>query len=250
MPDGYPLNDPPTREARALSFGAAADIYDRSRPSYPAEAVRDVVGAGPADVLDLGAGTGKLTRVLVAEGHRVVVAEPDAGMLAQLRSVLPGVETHQASAESLPFPDATFDAVVVGQAAHWFDPEVAMPEIARVLRPGGRIGLFWNTRDESLPWVEEFGVLVGREDAAHDDENGGELGPSFGEPTVRRYRHRQTLDVDGLVDLAHSRSALLALPADERAERLAAVRELGLRASTDGVLELTYELVVWSAVRA
>jgi ubiquinone/menaquinone biosynthesis C-methylase UbiE len=249
----YPTNPPEERSVRALVFGTAAGVYERSRPGYPVEAVRDLLGDRPVDVLDLGAGTGKLTRALVAAGHRTVAADPDAGMLAQLRLVLPDVETYRAPAESLPFPDGSFDGVVAGQAAHWFDPDVAMPEIARVLRPGGRLGLFWNLRDESVGWVARFGELVGSEDSvryALDDVGTAEIGPGFRPAVVRTYDHVVPMTVDQVVDLGHSRSSLLAMREDDRERRLAAIRELAESAATDGGLAMPYRLQVWAAPRA
>src|SRR3954454_13116307 len=125
------------RERRGLSFGPAAADYERVRPSYPGSAVAWLVGTEPQRVLDLGAGTGKLTRVIVALGHDVVAVEPLPEMRAELSAALPTVETHAGSAEAIPLADASVDAVVVGQAFHWFDQARAVPELARVLRPGG-----------------------------------------------------------------------------------------------------------------
>ncbi len=246
MAHGEHIPEPDVRAVRAASFGAAATVYEKARPGYPEDAVRDLLGADPLDVLDLGAGTGKLTRSLLAQGHRVLAVDPSEGMLAELARVLPGVPHEIGTAESLPAADATFDAVVAAQAYHWFDPATALPEIARVLRPGGLLGLLWNVREDDLPWVSRFGDLVGHEDAG-DSLEPPELQPLFGAAQVRVYAHRHVLTVDGLVDLAASRSAVIVLPADERADRLAAVRALGAEVAVDGVVAMPYRLQVWSA---
>src|SRR3954467_9483407 len=146
--------------ARALSFGSVAAEYAALRPGYPADAVAFLLGDRPRRVLDLGAGTGLLTDALVAAGHDVVAVDPAPEMLAQLGARLPGVETAVGTAEEIPVGDAAVDAVVAGQAAHWFEPEPAAREIRRVLRPGGTLGLVWNTRDERVPWVAALGELL------------------------------------------------------------------------------------------
>ncbi len=151
--------------AAAQGFARGADAYEASRPSYPAEAVACIVGrAGLAPgrrVLDLAAGTGKLTRLLVPTGADVVAVEPVDAMGEVLRSACPGVEVLDGTAEAIPLADASVDAVTVAQAFHWFDPPVALAEMARVLRPGGTLVLAWNTRDRSVDWVRRFGdVLV------------------------------------------------------------------------------------------
>jgi SAM-dependent methyltransferase len=160
----------PDRQARAHSFGSVAADYATLRPSYPTDALAFVVGERPRRVLDLGAGTGLLTDVVRAAGHTVVAVDPSPEMLAQLSAHLPDVETRVGSAESLPLPDASVDAVVAGQAAHWFDPAPTAAELRRVLRPGGVVGLIWNFRDGRVPWVAALDELVNeqRQDRADD----------------------------------------------------------------------------------
>lgn len=148
------------RGARAASFGSVVDAYAMARPDYPDEAVRWLVGERPATVLELGAGTGKLTAALCALGHRVYASEPDAAMIARLASVAPAAHPLQARAEHLPLPSSSVDVVVAAQAFHWFDHERAMPEIARVLRPGGALALVWNNGDHRVPWVKKVLDLV------------------------------------------------------------------------------------------
>ena len=151
------------RRGRAASFGGVADVYERARPGYPVDAVRWLAGDEPCDVVDLGAGTGKLTRTLVDLGHRVTAVEPLPEMLDQLRAAVPEATALQGGAEAIPLPAESADVVTVAQAFHWFDHGPALLEIARVLRPGGHIALVWNVRDESDPLVTELSdAMVGR----------------------------------------------------------------------------------------
>jgi ubiquinone/menaquinone biosynthesis C-methylase UbiE len=147
---------------RSLSFGEEAAAYERGRPSYPPEAIDWLLPPGARDVLDLGAGTGKLTVRLVERGLDVVAVDPIPEMLEVLRRSLPDTPALLGSAEEIPLPDASVDSVLVAQAWHWFDPERAVSEVARVLRPGGRIGLVWNVRDERSGWVKDLGRIIGK----------------------------------------------------------------------------------------
>jgi SAM-dependent methyltransferase len=144
---------------RATSFGARADAYDRVRPEYSAEALDLAVsrlGLGPdADVLDLAAGTGKLTRPLVERFHRVVAVEPDPGMRAVLARATEAYRVLGGRAEEIPLPDDSVDAVFVGQAFHWFDTAVALQEIARILRPRGGLVLIWNAWTMADPGIPD-----------------------------------------------------------------------------------------------
>ena len=155
-------------QERRASFGAVAVDYAALRPGYPADAVAFLLGDRPRRVCDLGAGTGLLTDVLVAAGHEVVAVDVSEPMLAQLRDRLPHVATATGGAEAIPLPDADVDAVVAGQAAHWFDPAPAAAELRRVLRPGGVVGFVWNTRDERVPWVRALGELLAAEARDHE----------------------------------------------------------------------------------
>jgi ubiquinone/menaquinone biosynthesis C-methylase UbiE len=137
----------------AGSFDRAAEVYDRARPEYPSEAIDWMLPADAKTVLDLGAGTGKLTRALAARGLEVIAVDPSPQMLAQLSASLPDAAVHVGTAEDIPLADASVDAVVVAQAWHWVDEDRGLPSVARVLKPGGTLSLIWNIRDESVPWV-------------------------------------------------------------------------------------------------
>jgi SAM-dependent methyltransferase len=159
-------------QARRTSFGSVAADYAALRPGYPADAVAFLLGSRLLRVLDVGAGTGLLTEALVAAGHEVVAVEPSAPMLEQLRARLPQVATADGGAEAVPLPPHSVDAVVAGQAAHWFDPVPAAAELRRVLRPGGVVGFIWNERDERVPWVHALGRLLAGETRDHEADQG------------------------------------------------------------------------------
>jgi SAM-dependent methyltransferase len=207
-----------TKQQRAASFGSVADVYERSRPDYPPQAVRWLVGDQRADVLDVAAGTGKLTRQLRAFGHPVVGLEPSVQMLDRLRNVESEIPVVAGRSEALPFRPATFDAVTVAQAWHWFDRNLATAELARVLRPGGRACILWNFRDESVDWVAELSTLIGSEGTseAQSDSDPLSSNAAFSASTKRTFRFEQVLDQDLLVALVRSRSYVATLPEDEQ----------------------------------
>jgi SAM-dependent methyltransferase len=149
--------------ARAQAFGAVAAAYDAGRPTFPADALTWVLGPGRLQVLDLGAGTGKLTEVAAGLGHDVIAVDPSEEMLALCGRVR-GVETLLGTAEAIPLAHGSVDAVLVGQAFHWFDHARALPEIARVLRPNGALGLLWNHFDTVVPWVRRLHRAIMGED--------------------------------------------------------------------------------------
>lgn len=165
--DAFPGSDPGLVARRAASFGGSAAAYAEERPDYPDAAVRwalePVAGRAPLRVLDLAAGTGKLTQVLLRVGvdaERLVAVEPDGAMLGELRRRVPEVRAVEGSAERIPLDDGAVDAVVVGQAMHWFDLDRALPEIHRVLAEGGVLAGLWNTDDDRVPWVAEMKRLA------------------------------------------------------------------------------------------
>jgi ubiquinone/menaquinone biosynthesis C-methylase UbiE len=210
----------------AHSFGGVAEAYERGRPTYPADAVRWLLGEHPLTVLELGAGTGKLTRVLAEQGHDVHATDPDAAMLQILEREVPGVPTAQAGAEDIPLGDACVDAVIAAQAFHWFDLDRALPEIARVLRPGGRICLLWNQRNEKIPWVRRLGALIGTQEQLRDPAQALIFSELFGFVEDREFSHWQTIDRQSIQDLVLSRSNVAVLDADARAAKLAEVLRL------------------------
>ncbi|MGX6607177.1 class I SAM-dependent methyltransferase [Micromonosporaceae bacterium Da 78-11] len=208
--------------AHANSFGPAADIYERGRPPYPPEALDWLLPAGAPRVVDLDAGTGKLTRQIHGLGLEVTAVDPSDGMLAQLRRTVPGVPAHLGSAERIPLPDDSADAVLVAQAWHWVDVARAVPEVARVLAPGGRLGLVWNLRDERADWVRRLGEIIG----SPEMERQTRMGTPFGPVELAHFAWTHTIGPEELVDLVASRSAVILMPADERAAVLREVRQL------------------------
>jgi SAM-dependent methyltransferase len=213
-----------SRHDRSLSFGSAAAAYERGRPSYPPEAIDWLLPRGARQVLDLGAGTGKLTTRLVERGLEVVAVDPIPDMLEVLSASLPETRALLGTAEEIPLEDNSVDAVLVAQAWHWVDPERAIPEVARVLRPGGRLGLVWNTRDERLGWVRELGQIIG------SDGDGGRFDVTLPAPFGERERHQvewtNYLTPQALIDLVASRSYCITSPTEVRTQTLDQVRNL------------------------
>ena len=228
----------PTAQA---GFSAAAEVYERARPGYPDEAVAWVaerLGIGPGrDVLDLAAGTGKLTRQLLPFGARVVAVEPIDAMRAELERAVPGVEALAGKAEAIPLPDGSVDAVTCGQAFHWFRPDEAVPEIRRVLRSGGGLALLWNGRDLDDPnhaRVDELLAPHRREFPSGEEHWRSVLGPL----ELRTWRYSQTLTLDEYVERVASTSFVGAMGPDQRDEFLNEVREA--LSAFDHPLELRY----------
>lgn len=220
-----PPMDDDLRRQRGQSFSAVAEVYDRARPAYPAQAVAWLAGPEPARVLEIGAGTGKLTEGLLNAGHTVTATDPSAPMLDRLAERL-DTPVAQCTAELLPFRADSFDRVVVAQAFHWFDVEPALAEIARVLRAGGSLGLVWNYRDERVPWVRRLSEVIGAEAHAGDVDAMLATSPDFVPDEHTTFQFWQWLDADGLVDMVASRSYVAALTATERERVLRRVRGL------------------------
>lgn len=212
------------RHDRSLSFGSAAAAYERGRPSYPPEAIDWLLPAGASKVLDLGAGTGKLTTRLVERGLDVVAVDPIPEMLEVLRTSLPDTPALLGTAEEIPLQDNSVDAVLVAQAWHWVDPERAIPEVARVLRPGGRLGVVWNTRDERLGWVRELGQIIGRD--GDPVRNKVTLPAPFSDIARHQVEWTSYLTPQALVDLVASRSYCITSPTEVRTRTLDQVRKL------------------------
>jgi SAM-dependent methyltransferase len=236
----------------ARAFGGAAEVYDRVRPGYTAEAVDWVAGVldlrRGRTVVDLAAGTGKLTAPLLGTGARVIAVEPSDGMLARLRANAPGAEPMTGTAEQIPLSDASTDAVVVAQAFHWFRHDVALAEIHRVLRPGGALALVWNRRELSDPAhaVLERALKRWKGDTPrHRDGDWAtalERTPLFEPLAEAELPNDHELPPGGLVERAESTSFIAALPTDVRHEALAEVREFEARAPAPIALPHTTEL--------
>jgi SAM-dependent methyltransferase len=160
------------RETRRLSFGSVAADYDRYRPAPPPQALDWLIPPNATAVLDLAAGTGAVTRLLIGRAARVVAVEPDDRMRSVLAARCPEAEVLEGRGEDIPLPDASVDAVVIASAWHWLDPERAVPEIARVLRPGGALGVIWVSRDSRVDWVAEFNGLMREAREADNAQDG------------------------------------------------------------------------------
>jgi ubiquinone/menaquinone biosynthesis C-methylase UbiE len=217
-----------SRAQRASSFARVADEYERGRPGYPREAIEWLLGADALEVLDLGAGTGKLTSALLDGGHRVIAVEPLAEMRAILTSTLPAALALTGTAERLPLKDASVDAVTVGAAFHWFDERAALAEIRRVLRAPGVLGLLGNAFDVSTPWVASVREILGPPAIQRPGHwpSVEDLLEEFIEVEDQEFPHTQRIDRAGLRALASSRSSLAIMPAAEREAILASLDRL------------------------
>jgi SAM-dependent methyltransferase len=221
------VNRDPNSRGPYTAFAEVAGAYERGRPGYPEEAVRWLAGDEPRDVVDLGAGTGKLTRALVSLGHRVTAIEPLPEMLEHIPEAAPGAAAILGNAEIIPLPDSFADVATCAQSFHWFDHAVALPEIARVLRPGGRLALVWNTRDDGVPWVARLSAVIGSETVEEEDTHATiDRSGLFGVVETAVFRFDQLLDRETLLDLVLSRSYCAKLPPDEREPILETVGRL------------------------
>jgi SAM-dependent methyltransferase len=224
---------------RASSFGAAAAQYAQHRPAYAAAAIRwclePVSGAQPLRVADVGAGTGILTGALARVGADVVAVEPDQAMLAELQRQLPAVRALAGSAEALPLPDHSVDAVLCGQAMHWFDLDRALPEMARVLAPGGVLAGLWNVADDRVGWVTELAAISPSGPTLSDwratpdadaEQHALRAGSNWFAPVEEReFDNGQLRSADSLVATMATHSRLLVMDEAERARTLARVRD-------------------------
>jgi SAM-dependent methyltransferase len=236
------------RSSRRLSFGTEAELYDRARPTYPPEAAKWMLGETPVRVVDLGAGTGKFSRVLASLGHEVVAVEPDPRMRERLVANGFGIEVAGGSAEAIPLPDGAVDAVTAAQSFHWFDSDEARAEIVRVLRPGGVFAPIWNVRDDSTPWVAELSraVLEGGTGSG-DHASVVDFGPLF-EPGERaEFRHADEHTEASFLELVRSRSKYLIADASERERIESVVRAVTARLPE--TFELPYVTVAYRAMR-
>lgn len=222
--------------AAATGFADGADIYAASRPAYPAEALnwlRDRMAIGPdSRVVEVGAGTGLFTRLLLDTGAAVVATDPVPEMLGHLASALPGAETAVATAEALPIAAGSIDALVCATAFHWFATPQTLAEFCRVLRPGGALGLIWNVRDDDVPWVRRLSEITDRyQDDAPRQKSQAWRGvfpaPGFTplHETTMRHDHVGPPE-DVIVGRTLSTSFIAALPDDRRANLVDEVRAL------------------------
>lgn len=252
-----------SREEMSLSFGAEAGLYQAGRPEYPAEAAAwllEPVSAAALRVADVGAGTGKLTRALIAAGASEVTAvEPDAAMLGVLRESTDVAAAVEGTAEHLPLADASMDAVVFGQAWHWVEPVTASLEVGRVLRPGGVLGLVWNIRDTSEPWVRRLSELMAGSAAeqmvaAAQDEYGGAgipVGAPFEALETHEWSWLRPMTRERLLSNVRSRSAVITAAPDDRDRILADVEALADEVGMvgDDVVQMPYRTVAYRALR-
>jgi len=220
----------------AEGYGQAAQVYARGRPGFPPQALdwlTDDLQLKPGRfALELGAGTGKFTKLLAQTGAEVVAVEPVAAMLALLADDLPAVKTLRATAEDLPLGASCMDAVVCAQSFHWFATPASLSEIRRVLKPGGLLGLTWNVRDRSVAWVEELTRIMNRYEGDAPRYDDGEWrdvfpAPGFGPLREKSVPHAHTGNAERvIVDRVASVSFIAALPEATRQSVLNEVRAL------------------------
>jgi len=245
-----------SREEMSTSFGVVAETYEAGRPSYPTDAVRWMLQpAGECTgvrVVEVGAGTGKLTRSLIHLGAEVTAVDPDPGMLENLRANLPSIPALLGRAESLPLPDAGADAVVFGQAWHWVDVAAASAEAGHVLRRGGVLGLIWNIRDESVDWVRRLTAAM---HGSHAEELLASGGPAVGAPFAgldrQEWRWSRRMTREDLLAMARSRSYVITAAPAERARIEQALVELcdEIGAVGDATVDLPYVTHAFRSIR-
>lgn len=218
---------------RATSFGRVAEDYDRYRPRLPKATLDWLLPAECRVALDLGAGTGAAACELVGTVERVIAVEPDPRMRALIIRHVPKAKVMDGCAESLPLEDASVDAVLVCSAWHWMDPGRAVPEIARVLRSGGVLGLLWNSLDRDAPWVAELRHLAGH--PRFEEEPRRSRGPEsvhlpegapFEAAQIHTIRWTWEITQEHLLGLMGTYSSVIMLSQPQRAEALAQVRNL------------------------
>jgi SAM-dependent methyltransferase len=253
----------PRVHEQVLGFNAVADEYEKGRPEYPADAIAALVGGVGATrgspVLDLAAGTGKLTRALLPYGFDLVAVEPMPGMRRVFAKAHPNVRLLDGTAEAIPLPDASVQAVVVGQAFHWFDGASALTEIRRVLKPGGALGLIWNVRDESVPWVARVGRLMDSADPGVPRTRGTAWraafteNPRFAPLEERNFQLLHQLDRESVVARFVSVSYIASLPPagkEKFVHELRAILDDDPATKDAATLELAYRTdVYWSTCR-
>jgi SAM-dependent methyltransferase len=252
--------DPDRIRERASSFGPAAALYDRVRPTYPAAAVDWALGPlGPGRwrILDVGAGTGIMTRLLLSLGHDTIAVEPDEKMRQRLTDTT-DARSVSGTAEAMPLGDGSVDGAIAAQAYHWFDQDRANAELARVIRPGGVIAAVWNVRDESVDWVNQYSLIVEGDrgpDGTGADSTGSQVqtfGEKFGPVETELFRHSVRHTPDSLVSLLKSRSYFLTATPERQAELEREVHELATQhpdLADNAEFDLSYVTKVYRAKR-
>lgn len=239
--------------APALSFGAVADTYDRARPGYPREAVEWLVGKRTSTVVELGAGTGKLTDVLLALGHDVLATDPLEEMLQHLLARHPDVRSAAAPAEQIPAATRSVDTVVAAQAFHWFDVAAARREFARILVPDGSLALVWNSRRTgTTPFLRAYEALLleygtDYREVNHRQFDAGRVAPMFdrGAFAQRALENAQALDLEGLVGRVASSSYVPAPGAPGYDDMCAALARIFAQHAADGQVVIEYDTEVY-----
>jgi SAM-dependent methyltransferase len=239
---------------RSRSFGSIARDYDRLRPATPKAAVDWLVGTGIQRAVELGAGTGRFTRILSERIPEIVATEPDPRMREVLSATLPSIPALAGTAEEIPVEDAGVDAVFCANAWHWFDPERAFTEIARVLRPGGRLAVFWNTSDGTVEWMRELFTVTmdahaeSRAPGRFALPDNAELAARFTPPERHDVPFTQPLPVEDVVALLGTYSPVLAMPESDRAAFFDRTRTF-LRTHPNlagrDVIDLPFRTVCW-----
>ena len=239
-------------ETALTGFGRGAPAYERGRPGYPAEAVdwmTERLGIGASStVVDLGAGTGKFTRALVASGARLYAVEPSPEMREQLRGAVPAATVLNATAEAIPLPDGSVDAVTAAQAFHWFATERVLGELQRLLRDGGGLGLIWNRRDMSDAIQQALESIVARHRAGtpgHESDRWMDTMNAtrrFSPMGERQFSYEQSLDRAGLRDRVLSISFIAML---DDAGRRAVAEEVDAVAAGETGFRLPYRTEVY-----
>jgi SAM-dependent methyltransferase len=254
-------------EEKATSFGTVADSYDRVRPGPVPAALDWLVPDGCPVAVDLAAGTGLFTRELIGRADRVIAVEPDPRMRDVFARELPGVDVLEGRGEAMPLPDASADGVFVSTAWHWLDPARAVPEIARVLRPGGRLGIIWTSRDRDQDWVAELDLLRldGIGDGAGEPRTLAEAraaldrhhtvtlpaGAEFADVETATFRYTRSVSVDDALDWLASNSGFITASAADRANGLALCRAALERQADDAsMIEMPVRSWCWRARRS
>jgi SAM-dependent methyltransferase len=242
-----------TKAERAMSFGSIATDYNRLRPSPAPEAVRWLLPATCDIAVDLAAGTGLFTRALAAEVNDVVAIEPDTRMASVLRSRSPGVHVVSGRGEAIPLRSCATDAVLISSAWHWMDPEFAVPEITRVLRPGGRFGVIWTSRDRTVDWIAELDRLRETVAASEYRRRRREVNlptDAFENVQDASFTFTRPMTVEDLVAMLGTYSGLITASEAERASALGRARAaLTNRFGDVNTIDVPMRSVCWRADR-